>query len=377
MALAELLKPFQDEYENRLAKARERKKSGKKIVASFCTYTPEELLHAAGVLPWRIQEEGFESGGVENLVPGYVCNYIKKTVNFLKFEDLAFLDGYFFIHVCDALRGLFDVAHLSTGKYTEFLRYPFDCTSDSSLKFYYSEMQRAKANIEKFAGKQISAEELWKTIKLYNGNRRLLHQIYAMRSLDEPLLSGIEFYDIVMSAMTMPKEENNEMLKKFIEKIPKTRKDLGGKLRLFVSGSILEKNYLEIIEESGTVLVGDDLCYGSRYFHDFVKETNGDPLMALSERYLRDCQCSCKYTKDARMDKVVGDIVKTKAEAVIFAIQKYCEPDQFELPCFMDRIRDLGIPVLPLDVGESSAAANEQTRTRIEAFVEMCSQKQN
>ena len=50
-----MIEKFKEWYEERHEYAKEwKKKTGGKVLGYFCTYVPEEILYAAGVLPVRI-----------------------------------------------------------------------------------------------------------------------------------------------------------------------------------------------------------------------------------------------------------------------------------------------------------------------------------
>ena len=57
-----------------------------------------------------------------------------------------------------------------------------------------------------------------------------------------------------------------------------------------IAGSDLDDpGFVKLIEDSGGLVVADDLCTGSRYFWEDV---SGDPLEALARRYLSPVLCA-------------------------------------------------------------------------------------
>jgi benzoyl-CoA reductase/2-hydroxyglutaryl-CoA dehydratase subunit BcrC/BadD/HgdB len=57
---------------------------------------------------------------------------------------------------------------------------------------------------------------------------------------------------------------------------------------------------------------------------------------------------------------------------VILHVQKFCEPELFDVPAIRRAFAARGVPVLVLE-GELEAGLSGQAVTRLEAFVEMLS----
>jgi len=171
--------------------------------------------------------------------------------------------------------------------------------------------------------------------------------------------------------MMIPKEEHNKLLQELLSGIER-REDLPKEgVRLLVSGSIMDNSeLLRLIESVGGSVVADDLCTGSRYFWNLVKE-GAEPMMAIAERYLRKIPCPFMYSSEERF-KHVREMVKTfNVEGVIIFSLKFCDVHSFDAPLLAEELREKeGLPVLHLE-WEHSLSGIAQLRTRIEAFVEM------
>ena len=62
---------FAESVRHQTTHLRERSRNGEKILGYFCTYTPLELLHAAGFLPVRIMGEAQAVSDADNLAPQF------------------------------------------------------------------------------------------------------------------------------------------------------------------------------------------------------------------------------------------------------------------------------------------------------------------
>jgi len=86
------------------------KAGGRKIIGWACNYLPEEIIHAAGMMPYRV------SGGVgeikmeaaDSVLHIYSCSFTRTCLQRLISGDYDFLDGFFNCGTCDGMRRLGD-----------------------------------------------------------------------------------------------------------------------------------------------------------------------------------------------------------------------------------------------------------------------------
>jgi benzoyl-CoA reductase/2-hydroxyglutaryl-CoA dehydratase subunit BcrC/BadD/HgdB len=85
------------------------KEEGKKVVGYFCSYGPQELITAAGFLPFRMRGTG--STGTE-LADAYLtsvnCSFIRHCLNLGLQGEYDFLDGLVVLSSCDNIRRVYD-----------------------------------------------------------------------------------------------------------------------------------------------------------------------------------------------------------------------------------------------------------------------------
>ena len=63
--------------ENREARPRELKKEGKNVIGYLCCFAPPEIMHAAGVLPYRITgKPGESTPEVDSYLEPFGCPYV-------------------------------------------------------------------------------------------------------------------------------------------------------------------------------------------------------------------------------------------------------------------------------------------------------------
>ena len=159
------------------------------------------------------------------------------------------------------------------------------------------------------------------------------------------------------------------MLEGFLKELKGKKGEDDDKLRIYLLGSELDNTeYIKIIEDAGALVVADDLCTGAKYFLDDVEE-NGDPVAAISRRYLSKADCPRMRPADTRLARIADTIEKYDVDAVILEVIKFCNLYGEDYPILKKALDKLDVPVLMVS-REYSTTGVGQMRTRVEAFFE-------
>ncbi|MDP2659586.1 MAG: 2-hydroxyacyl-CoA dehydratase family protein, partial [Dehalococcoidia bacterium] len=345
--------------------------NGGKDIGWLCIYAPEEVLHAAGVLPVRIMGSPEPHSIADAYLQSNMCPFVRSCLSMGLTKNYQQLDGVLASHTCDAIAKLFDTWRLFVGAPFSFVIDQPHTDNPFRYDYHLEEMKRLVKEVEAFTGVTITPHALRRSIQVYNENRRLLKQLYELRKADVPPLSGSQAHSVVRAGMVLPKEQHNEMLRELLAELPGATPPPATGPRLMISGSCVDTPiFPKIVEESGGQLVVDDLCFGSRYFWDEVAE-DGDPLEALSRRYLDKTHCACiPLPRDSRYKFMRRLIVDYRVDGVIFFGQKFCDPYAYDFPEHKPMLEKDGIPVMTLEVEHASVGAG-QLKTRVQAFIEM------
>jgi len=350
---------------------REWKRQNNPVLGYACSYTPEEFVHAGGILPIRVFGSLEPPKLADVYLPVNVCSFAKSCFNSALKGEYSLLDGYVVSNSCDNQNKIYDLwRHCTAIQKTYFINTPHS-TTENALNFFYEELERFKEWLMKSFEAEISKKNLKNAIGTFNENRRLLKQVYELRKQKPPLVSGSEALEIVLSSMMTPKDEHNKLLYSLLDEIEKREDLIKEGVRLLVSGSVMgSSKMLKLIESVGGCVVADDLCTGSRYFWNLVKE-NGEPMRAIAERYLCKIPCPFMYSSEERF-KHVREIVKLfDVEGVLIFSLKSCDVHSFDAPLLAEELREHeGLPVSCLE-WEHALSGIAQLRTRIEAFIEM------
>jgi len=349
--------------------------SGRKVVGTFCSYAPEEIILAAGAHPFRLFGSGEKIRLAEAHLQSYCCSLVRGALEDALGGRLAFLDGVVFPHTCDSIQRLSDIWRLNVpGCFHLDLVLPVKLDTDGARQYMVDVLRRFRGELGEKLGVTISDEALRAAIQICNRIRAALMRIYDLKGKRPEILKESDLYVLVRAAMIMDRTRAASLLEEVageLERKGATEVAARPRKRIFLSGGVCNQpDIYTIIEEAGGVVVGDDLCTGSRYFSGLIDE-KADPVTAIADRYLKRVVCPAKHRGlTDRADHLVRLVREKQAQGVIFFLLKFCDPHAFDYPYLKEALDQTGIPSMLLEV-EDRLPADGQLRTRFEAFVEM------
>jgi bcr-type benzoyl-CoA reductase subunit C len=362
-------------------RAKELKGSGKKIIGYLSALGPVEIMTAAGVVPFRLKgnvSEAITKG--DAFMETIVCPFVRNVFDAAVKGKYSFLDGMVLPHQCDSIDRTNDVWSYNLNlPYWHFLNLPH-VTDNPSVEFTKELYRVFIGTLEKLTGQKITDTAIAKAVESHNENRRLMRELYAVRKMNPPLLSGAEMMKVLVAAMSLPVEESSALIQNVTKEVKqRTAKSDGKSARIMLIGDQIDDvAIIDAIESTGASMVMDDLSIGAKMYWGDVDATS-DPVQGIAERYLRKLKIPTTFvgSKDTYpeiLDERYGHMKKFISEfqvnGVILFIYKYCDPYGFEVPAMKSYIESTGTPVLYLE-DEYSTSTLARVKTRIEAFLEM------
>jgi len=377
----DLIDYIEKEFSGEVAKtAKEVHERGGKVFGLVSWNIPEEVLYAAGVLPFRLFGKAQLIEKAYTYLPSWSCSFSRRCLEVALSGEYNWLDGLIASKLEDTCIALFYLLkHVLKPKFSYLLQVPV-LKSELSKEYFVKEVLNLKNRIEEFLGLAISDDDLRRAIKIYNENRRLLKMLYEARKREDFPLTGADVLKVVILSMTMPKEEHSKVVKKVLEEISELRAqrrqegDADKKVKVHVSGTeVIDLDILQIIEDCGAKIVSDDLNTGTTYFWNEVDEDR-DPYDALAEHYLfkvPNLLMSKQLSRavDERVEYIRSLVEEFEADGVVFLVDRGCEVMGFAYPHLRDGLRKLNIPSVRLDL--DYPLPREHYVTRMRAFVEM------
>lgn len=363
------VKKFRELFKMRDANAAEwKRKSGKKIMGCISTYIPEEIVYAAEFLPVEIVGKVETFAKADAYLPSFSCSFMRGFLEKLLEREYEYLDLVALPSLCDSIWGFYSIwRELSPNVCIYLLHYPSQRSREAS-KYFTEVVERFKSFMEGFAGRDISERDLRAAIEVYEENRRLLRSLYELRKKESPPISGVEALEAVLSSMITPKSLHNQLLEKFLGEIERREEYPRGSVRLLVSGHVVEDpDVLRVIEDSGGLIVSDDLDSGSRYFWSLINDV-AKPIESISRRYF-ELPSPYGSSLEDRIKYLSAMVKEFRVEGIVFLTRKFCDPYLFDYPILGQAMKESGLPSLLLEYEYPLAKAS--LKTRVEAFVEM------
>jgi benzoyl-CoA reductase subunit C len=355
-------------------------RSGGKVIGHFCSYTPQEMISAAGGLSFRILSAGSEISRADAYLQAYSCSLVRSTLEDALAGRLDFLDGTVFPHTCDSIMRLSDIWRMNTGfAFHADLIMPAKLDTPSAAEYMLAVLRKFKTDLQTGLGIEIDTAMLQKAIRTWNRVRRNLARLYALRVQNPRVISGSDLHAVFKAALVMDPDTSADALDALISELPPLMPLVPGPeaevrpaaKRLVLSGGLCSMPDIhQVVEASGGHVVWDDFCTSTRYFEGLVDETR-DPLQALAQRYLKRVVCPAKHSGlYDRGNYLIEKVRENQAQGVIFLLLKFCDPHAFDYPYMKAMLDKEGIPSLMVEI-EDQIASEGQLRTRCEAFMEM------
>jgi len=345
---------------------------GKKAIGYFGSYVPEEIIHAAGFIPYRmraVQSDGTTKGDI--YFSSLNCTFVRRCFGKAINGDFKFLDGIIITNGCDHIRRIYDNwRHADIAPSFRYMFVTPHLCNSLALERYKQEIIKFKNSIESNFNITITDKMLNNSIELYNKKRSLLMEIYRSRKQKILSIKGSEFLSLMLAITMMPVEDSIVLLEKVTEEIKDRKVSSNHDIRIFLaSGCLEESSHLELLEDCGCAIVADNLGLGTRHM-DMPVNPDSDNISALSERYLNHMSCP-RMMDDfkRRLNFMNTSRNEYSADAVIGEKLKFCDLWGGEIYLMKQEGGKNNFPILALE-RELYDSGDGQIRTRVQAFIE-------
>ncbi|MDP7624180.1 MAG: benzoyl-CoA reductase subunit C [Rhodospirillales bacterium] len=335
---------------------------GRKVVGYMPVYVPNEIIHAAGMLPIGILGGGdaMEVIHGDAYYQSYICRIPRSTVELGIMKNLDFVDGMLFPSICDVIRNLSGVWKLLFPEvYARYFDTPQNFRSDIGGEFYKNDLQELREGLEKLGGREITDDDLRNSIQVYNENRDWVRKVYQFRS-DQPWkVPASEVYLLMRAGEILTPEDHTQMMKDYLAAVENEERRMKDNCRVVLNGSFCEQPPLGLvksIELAGCYVVDDDYMMINRMITEDIP-TDGDPLLNLSEAFLKhSLDLASKFEpSEEKKGKFIVELVRARgAEGVIFSAPSFCDPALLDQPMLAHVLDDANIPYISFQYAENS-----------------------
>lgn len=380
LKLPERFEEFADGRKQGFLKMKGLKETGQKVAGVFCTYTPAEIIYAAGLVPVSLCGGSPDSiPHAEVDLPKNLCPLIKSSYGFAVSDTCPY---FYFSDIiigettCDGKKKMYEL--MGEIKDTYVLHLPQNPQGQKSYELWLSELYRLKEKLEETFGVEITEEKLREAIKEENKEREIFREFFELGKLNPSPLKGS-----VMAAIQEGfgfnfdrPTKNKELKEKTREIYENWEKELKGtkstRPRILVTGCPtigVRQKVLETIENLGADIVVFENCSGIREKLELMDETL-DPMEAIAKKYL-NISCSVMSPNDKRLKDIEWLMNEFQVDGVIEIVLQACHTFAIESTKVQRFVtQKMNKPYLYIESDYSMSDVG-QISTRIEAFLEM------
>lgn len=360
---------------------KEIKERGIPIVGTYCTFTPWELINAAGGIPVSLCSTSEKPiAAAEKHLPRNLCPLIKSSYGFALTDTCPyfhFCDMVIGETTCDGKKKMYE--YLGQIRKTHVMQLPQAVDGKNSMKLWKDEILILKEVLETTFNVDITDEKLSASIKLRNRIHRTMMEFYDLAELPTPAVTGKEImlasdylkfsFDYeeairLVSDLTLKLKENYASGERRVSPSAK---------RILITGCPMGKSLEKVADaveskENGGIIVGFENCGNLKCSSSTVDE-NSDPLDAIAEKYL-NIPCSVMSPNTKRLELINKYSKQYRADGVIDVILQACHTYAVESHSVRESLKRSGIPYISVETDYSQGDTG-QLSTRFGAFIEM------
>ena len=371
-----------DIHGQRVKEINEGRKNGRKAIATFCVFVPEEIILAAdGYAIGLCAGSQFWVPDGETVLPRNTCPLIKafmgakvgRTCPYFESTDLVVGET-----TCDGKKKAWELLGERMPVYVMELP---QMKKDGDIDEWKSEIERFKDKVEEVTGNKITTEKLLESMKIIRNKKDALKRFYNLRKHNPAPVSGrdallvtqLSFFDDPVRFTEKLNELCDELDDRVKNDISPFKKDTK---RILLSGTpqaLPNWKLHDIIEKSGASIVCEETCTGTRYFDRGEQPKDGSSMDQLMDSIAHDgmdVNCACFTPNDKRTDDIIRLFKEYNADGVIYEDLTFCTNYSIEYARVEKALKEAGIPLLHLETDYSDEDSG-QLQTRVEAFLEM------
>lgn len=347
------------------------KEQGRPVIGVMPAYFPMELIDAAGGYAVQLWGNNLPLAKADAYLQSYCCSVARSILELELLGIAKMVKAYAFTSLCDTLINLREIYRRLFSKPTLELSIPITGTPDARQTYLKSVIQKVFKDLETITGQPISREALAEAAKTRGRSRALQRSLYETRRNNPGAIKSHDFYAALKAAFFLPPAVYNGMLQGLVNQMANSPPVRAKGPRIVLSGMVFDPMALhKVMDQVGVQVVDDDFANGWRTVSKGELRTE-NVLEGVTEYLFNPAPCCCIYHPDLdRHPYLVAKAKEAEASGVIFWYVKFCEPDAFDRPQLIRRLKEEGLPATAIDV-ELSMTNMDAIKTRISAFCEI------
>jgi benzoyl-CoA reductase subunit C len=337
---------------------------GAKAIGYLPVFAPIELITAAGMHPVGIAGGGDQIEIIRGdaYVQSYICHIPRSIIELGVSGRLDACDGFLFPSTCDVIRNLSGIWQLLfPDKYARYVDVPQDFSPEIGGKWYRSELEGIRRDLERLGERPICDDALWEAIGAHDEQRDLLRALYDLRAERPWIVPTSELYLVQRAGLVLTAQDHSELIRDYMRAAQAADRPKRDHARVVIAGAFCEQppiGLIRTLERAGCYIVDDDLLLGPRFITEriAVPSAPNDPLDALVDAFLRHRQpAAFVYIGEDERGAALAESVQARgAEGVIFASPSFCDPALLDKPMLAKALDKRGIAHVEIKYAENT-----------------------
>lgn len=348
---------------------------GKKAVGIFPYYAPEEIVYAAGVVPFGVWGG---QGPIERAKEYFPTFYYSMALRCLEMALDGTLDGLSASMVTtldDTLRPFSQNYKVSAGRKIPmiFLNHGQHRKEDFGKQYNARIFKKAKEELEKICDVKVTDENLKKAFEIYNENRSEKRKFIKLAATHPQTVKASDRCHVLKSSYFMLKDEHTALLKKLNEKLAALAEEAWDGVRVVTSGVITDNpGLLEVFDAYKVCIVADDVAHESRALKVDIDLSIEDPMLALADQFARMDEDPILYDPDIfkRPEYVVDLAKENNADGCLLFMMNFNDTEEMEYPSLKQAFDAAKIPLIKMGYDQQMVDFG-QVKTQLETFNEI------
>ncbi len=346
--------------------------TGNKVIGCLPIYVPEEIIHAAGMLPiglWGGQTSIMQA---HTYLQSFACSIMQAIMEMALRGVYDDLSAVIVPAHCDTLKCIGENWKVAKPEIRCIgLVYPQNRKIEAGVQFLRAEMAHVKAELEVVCGHSIPDDAVQNSIEEYNRHRRTMSEFLKMAADYPSVITPRVRHQVVKAGYFMRKEDHRQLVLELMAELQQLDKEKDTGFKVVITGIMAEPDeFLQLLGDYHINIAADDLAHESRQFRTLTPEGT-DPLERLARRWSNLRGCSLTYDPAKERGRMLIDMVReTGADGVLVSMMKFCEPEEFDYPIYKKELERAGIPLLYLEIDQQMKSLG-QLETRLQGFTEI------
>lgn len=350
-------------------------KNDQKVVGCLPEYAPNEIVYAAGMVPFGIWgQEGREISEAKKYFPPFYCALALSSLELGLDTALNKLSAVIIPSLCDTLKCLGQNWKVGVPQ-VPFIQlvHPQNRKAPGGIAFLTEQYKKIAMQLSAISGIRVTEEGLEKAIDIYNQHRAALRVFSQVAAKYPHIFTPILRNTVIKSGYFMDVVEHTQCIWDIISLANQEPLQVWNGHKIVVTGIIADSPaILQILADNHMTIVADEVAHESRQFRQDVPD-DADPWIALARQIAELEGCSLLFDVEKKRGKLLADLVRqNNAHGVVYLLTKFCDPEEFDAPVIKKYLDKEGIPSIIIEIDQQTKTY-EQARTALQTFADVLS----